>query len=151
MSPIFYVNSAPHIGHLYTAILCDASARFERLKGNNVLFTIGTDEHGLKIQKKAIEAGYSDPKEMCDKNSEVFRRMFDQCGISYDRYIRTTDDDHKKAVAHFWQLLRERGFIKQGQHTGYYSTNEETFFVEKDLVKDDNGNLTVPHSGEVCE
>jgi methionyl-tRNA synthetase len=76
MSPIFYVNATPHIGHLYTAILCDASARFERLKGNQVLFTIGTDEHGLKIQKKATELKM-DPKEMCDKNSEVFRKLFD--------------------------------------------------------------------------
>lgn len=97
MSPIFYVNSAPHIGHLYTAILCDASARYERLKGNNVLFSIGTDEHGLKIQRKASEEGMS-PKDMCDKNSAVFRKMFDLCGIKYDRFIRTTDPDHRLAV-----------------------------------------------------
>ena len=66
MSPIFYVNAAPHIGHLYTAILCDASARFEKLKGNNVLFSIGTDEHGLKIQKRAIDDGFQNPKDLCD-------------------------------------------------------------------------------------
>jgi methionyl-tRNA synthetase len=92
-----------------------------------------------------------EPKALCDKNSAVFRNMFDSFGISYDRYIRTTDADHKVAVERFWQKLSDRGCIKQGQHTGYYSTNEETFFMEKDLLKDDKGNLCVPHSGEVCE
>ena len=98
MSPIFYVNAAPHIGHLYTAILCDASARFERLKGNDCFFSIGTDEHGLKIQKRATEDGYSDPKEMCDINSSVFKKLFDESRISYDKFIRTTDLEHKTAV-----------------------------------------------------
>ena len=72
MSPIFYVNSAPHIGHLYTAVFCDATSRHSRLKGQKVLFTIGTDEHGLKIQKRAL-LDKLEPKEMCDRNSETFK------------------------------------------------------------------------------
>jgi methionyl-tRNA synthetase len=76
MSPIFYVNAAPHIGHLYTALYCDAAARHTRQQGKSVFFSIGTDEHGLKIQKRAAVEGKS-PLQLCDENSEVFKKLFE--------------------------------------------------------------------------
>ena len=92
---------------------------------------------------------------MCDSNAAVFKELFaagsTRAGVSYDRFIRTTDASHKVAVAHMWQKLKDNGYIVKGQHQGFYSTNEETFFMEKDLEKDSNGNMIVPHTGEVCE
>eukprot|EP00347_Sterkiella_histriomuscorum_P001261 403372711 len=118
--------------------------------GEEVLFSTGTDEHGLKIQKKANEAGI-DALKFCDKNSEQFRKLFEQASISYDRFIRTTDskyqqsiynliDDHKVAVLDFWNRLVDRGYIIEGKHEGYYSVNEESFISEKDLARDEKGN-----------
>ena len=134
MSPIFYVNAAPHIGHLYTSIYCDSIARFQRLKvGENdqVFFSIGTDEHGMKIQKKAKDLGYDSPLKMCDSNAAVFENLFSasNANIQYDRFVRTTDKSHKAAVAHIWETLKENGYIVKGEHQGFYSTNEETFFM----------------------
>ena len=92
---------------------------------------------------------------MCDKNAGVFKDLFQdgntRAGLSHNRFIRTTDDSHKVAVAHLWEKLKQNGYIKKGQHKGFYSTNEETFFMEKDLERDSDGNMTVPHTGEICE
>jgi methionyl-tRNA synthetase len=96
-SPIFYVNARPHIGHLYTAVQCDAMARFHRLNGDTVFFATGTDEHGLKIQKKALEE-CKDPHTFCTHYSDIFKTLFSQASISYDRFVRTTDQDHIHAV-----------------------------------------------------
>lgn len=103
-SPIFYVNAKPHIGHLYTALYCDAMARYHRLAGHSVLFATGTDEHGLKIQKRAFEEG-KDPKAFCDHYSNEFKSLFSLANISYDRFVRTTEEDHLRAVDHFWKIL----------------------------------------------
>jgi len=93
-SPIFYVNAQPHIGHLYTAVLCDAMKRYHKLNGDEVFFSTGTDEHGIKIQKRALEAG-KEPKAFCDHYAASFRLLFERGHISYDRFIRTTDQDHR--------------------------------------------------------
>ena len=90
---------------------------------------------------------------MCDENSQIFKDLFtkDKANVDYDIFIRTTEQKHKEAVNHLWTTLQEKGYIVKGQHKGFYSTNEETFFMEKDLLKDQYGNMVVPHSGEVCE
>ncbi len=85
-SPIFYVNAKPHIGHLYTALHCDAMARYHRLAGDKVFFSTGTDEHGLKIQKRALEEG-KEPLEFCDFYSNEFKKLFSHANIAYDRFI----------------------------------------------------------------
>ena len=89
---------------------------------------------------------------MCDENSDHFRKLFEAAGIAESRFVRTTDADHRRSVQAFWDRLLQNGAIVKGSHSGYYSTNEETFFPEKDLVKDEaSGEMTVPGSGEVCE
>ena len=93
-TPIFYVNAEPHIGHLYTALLSDAAARWSRIEGNRTLFCTGTDEHGLKVQEAAQNAGKS-PEEYCDMISRSFKQVFDRFDISYNDYIRTTENRHR--------------------------------------------------------
>lgn len=103
-TPIFYVNATPHIGHLYTALLSDAYARFERLKGRTVVFATGTDEHGLKIEKAAKVANVT-PQSHCDKVSQQFDRMCKEFDVSNTHFIRTTDVKHKSIVAQFWVII----------------------------------------------
>ena len=112
-------------------------SRYHRLNGDEVLFSTGTDEHGIKIQKRALEEK-KDPQQFCDHYSSSFRQLFQKAHISYDRFIRTTDQEHKVAVEAFWKKLMSQNTIQQGSHEGYYSVNEETFFAEKDLIKDDS-------------
>ena len=102
-TPIFYVNSNPHIGHLYTALLADAYVRYQVLKGNgdSLIFATGTDEHGMKVEKAAAEAGRG-VQEHCDIVSQSFRRMCNEFDVNYTDFIRTTDERHKDAVAKFW-------------------------------------------------
>lgn len=116
-TPIFYVNAAPHIGHLYTALLADATARFYRLQGKDVVLSTGTDEHGLKIQASAAKHN-KNPKLYCDEVSSQFKALFDRAGVSYNHFIRTTDKTHTRAVQHFWQLLvgnfgEERSYLQR--------------------------------------
>lgn len=99
--------------------------------------------------------GFDDPLKMCDDNAAIFKDLFSKsnsrAGIDYNRFVRTTSDSHKEAVAHMWEKLKSNGYIVKGKHRGYYSTNEETFFMEKDLEKDTDGNMVVPGTGEKCE
>ena len=114
-TPIFYVNAEPHIGHLYTAVLADASARWSRLRGSQTLFSTGTDEHGLKVQEAAEKAGIA-PGVYCDKVSKKFRNTFDDFDISYDDYVRTTEPRHRAAVYKLWTKLWNEGHIYLGKH-----------------------------------
>lgn len=126
-TPIFYVNAAPHIGHVYTAVIADAAARFRRLLGSNtVLFSTGTDEHGLKIQQ-AAQSLNQEPAQFCDSVSETFRQAFNDCEISYTDFVRTTDHRHVENVQHFWELLAKKGYIYKGKYEGWYCTADETF------------------------
>nr|SVE92382.1 EOG090X05VD [Megafenestra aurita] len=129
-TPIFYVNADPHIGHIYTAVLADASARFHQMIGcDPVLFSTGTDEHGLKIQQASFLAN-KEPLAFCNKVSSSFREALSKCDISYTDYIRTTEKRHKENVQLFWETLSERGYIYKGKYEGWYCTADETFVAE---------------------
>nr|SVE87371.1 EOG090X05VD [Daphnia similis] len=130
----------PHIGHIYTAVIADSSARFHRLIGNPVTFSTGTDEHGLKIQQAALYAN-EEPGRFCDHVSGLFKTALENCEISYTDYIRTTESRHKENVHSFWEILSEKGFIYKGKYEGWYCTADEAFVAEDQtmLVKLPNG------------
>ncbi|XP_048001718.1 methionine--tRNA ligase, mitochondrial [Leguminivora glycinivorella] len=130
-TPIFYVNAAPHLGHLYSAVVADAIQRFEKLvdPNCNVLFSTGTDEHGTKIQQAASKAGQA-PAEYCSAVSEEYRRLFAEYHVEHTHFVRTTEDRHKKAVAHFWNELVEGGHIYKAVYSGWYSVSDESFVPE---------------------
>lgn len=132
-TPIYYVNDKPHIGHAYTTVAADALARFHRLKGEEVFFLTGTDEHGSKVAQSAEKAGMS-PQEFCDINSATFQFAWDRLDISNDFFIRTTSDYHKKGVEKFLEKLQASGAIYEGEYEGLYCTGCEKFITEKELV-----------------
>jgi methionyl-tRNA synthetase len=132
-TPIYYVNDAPHIGHAYTMIACDALARFMRLDGRRVKFLTGTDEHGQKVAKSAREAGV-DPQAFCDRVSQTFRDTARLMNISNDDFIRTTEPRHIKSSQAIWQALESRGEIYLGRFAGWYSVRDEAFYDEIELV-----------------
>ena len=125
-TPIYYVNARPHIGHAYTTIAADVIARRHRLLGDDTFFLTGTDEHGQKIERSAAAAGIA-PQQFADEVSASFRALWDRMGITYDDYIRTTDEHHKRRVQKIFQLLRDRGAIYLSVYTGQYSVGEEMF------------------------
>ena len=147
-TPIYYVNDVPHIGHAYTSIAVDFLARFSRLSGHETRFLTGTDEHGLKIQKAAEKLSMS-PLELCNKNSEIFRNLTKTLNLSNDDFIRTTEDRHKDGAVHLWNLLFEKGDIYLDEYTGWYSLNDETFYSEKDLIKQNDGTFRTITGGPV--
>ena len=132
-TPIYYPSGQPHIGHCYTTVACDTIARFKRMQGYDVMFLTGTDEHGQKIELKAKEQGVS-PKEYVDPIVENFKRLWETMNISYDRYIRTTDDYHIETVQKVFRELYDRGYIYKGKYTGKYCTPCESFWTESQLV-----------------
>lgn len=135
-TPIYYPSGNPHIGHCYTTVACDSIARYRRMQGYDVMFLTGTDEHGLKIEQKAAEKGVT-PKEYVDEIVKVFKSLWKTMNISYDRYIRTTDDYHIKSVQWIFNELYKRGYIYKGEYTGKYCTPCESFWTESQL--DENG------------
>ncbi len=137
-TPIYYVNDKPHIGHAYTSIAADCIARFRRLQGYDVRFQTGTDEHGLKIQK-AAENNNVTPIELCNKNSQNFRDLTIKLNLSNDDFIRTTETRHKKGAIFLWNQLYNNNQIYEGEYEGWYSVSDETFYNEKDLIKDEDG------------
>ena len=130
---IAYTSSKPHIGNTYEAILADSLARFKRLDGYDVRFQTGTDEHGQKIEEKAGLAGKT-PKEFVDGVADDIRRIWDLVGVSYDKFIRTTDDYHEKTVQRIFKKLYEQGDIYKGSYEGWYCTPCESFWTESQLV-----------------
>ena len=131
-TPIFYVNAAPHIGHLFTTVLADARARWARLCGHRVVFATGTDEHGLKVQNAAAAQGVS-PQQFCDETSGKFRRLFDAAGISYDDFVRTSEPRHRAMATRVWQELQARGLIAMGRHEGWYCEGDEAFLTSQQV------------------
>lgn len=125
-TPIYYVNARPHIGHAYTTIVCDAIARRQRMLGKDVLFLTGTDEHGQKIERSASAAGTT-PQKFADQVSSAFRALWDQMGISYDRFIRTTDPVHQRGVQALFKEIQKKGFIYKGKYTGQYCVFDELY------------------------
>lgn len=126
---INYTNGPPHIGHAYEAITTDIIARYHRHKGRKVFFLTGTDEHGQKIQKTANLAGIS-PKELCDKNVELFKKLNNRLNISNDYFIRTTDSLHAKTVERMFDVIFKKGDIYLGEYEGWYMTREERYITE---------------------
>ncbi len=132
-TPIYYVNDRPHIGHAYTTIIADIFARWHRLLGDKVFFLTGTDEHGGKIEKSAAEKGKS-PKELVDENSNKYKILWEKLDISYDKFIRTTDEYHEKTVKEFITKVWDNGDIYKGNYEGFYCLPDERYITETELV-----------------
>ncbi len=125
-TPIYYVNARPHLGHAYSTIVCDAIARRKRALGVETWFLTGTDEHGQKIERSAKLAG-STPMEFATTVSAEFRGLWDRLGLSYDDFIRTTEERHKRGVQHLFATLRDKGFIYKGSYAGQYCVSDEAY------------------------
>lgn len=132
-TPIYYPSGNPHIGHCYTTVACDSIARYKRMQGYDVMFTTGTDEHGLKIEQKAEERGIT-PKQYVDEIVEIFKHLWEYMNISYDRYIRTTDDYHIESVQKIFKTLYDKGYIYKSEYAGKYCTPCESFWTDTQLV-----------------
>ena len=131
-TPIYYVNDVPHIGHAYTTIAADVLARYWRLRGREVFFLTGLDEHGQKVQQAAAKAGIN-PQAHCDKLAPQFQTLWQRLNISNDAFIRTTDLEHKSIVQRYLQELYDKNLIYQDSYTGWYCTFDERFWTEKDV------------------
>ena len=132
-TPIYYPSDKLHIGHSYTTVACDALARFKRMQGYDVMFLTGTDEHGQKIQDKAADAGVT-PKEYVDKIVATVKDLWKLMDVSYDRFIRTTDDYHMESCQKIFTKLYEQGDIYKGEYTGHYCKPCESFWTDSQLV-----------------
>src|SRR4029450_7204751 len=145
---ISYPNGRPHIGHAYEAIATDVIARFQRMRGRDVFFLTGTDEHGLKMAQTAREQGV-DPAELASEMSGYFREMDEKLNISFDRFMRATGLGHHKASQAIWQAMADRGDIYLGRYEGWYSVRDEAYYDEKELVTADSGEKLSPQGTEV--
>ena len=125
-TPIYYVNARPHLGHAYSTIVCDAIARRKRALGIETWFLTGTDEHGQKIERSAKAAGCT-PQEFATRIAGEFRGLWDRLGLTYDDFIRTTEERHKRGVQKLFATLREKGFIYKGSYTGQYCVSDELY------------------------
>ncbi|MCP4970265.1 MAG: methionine--tRNA ligase [Arcobacter sp.] len=132
-TPIYYVNDVAHIGHAYTTIIADMLARYSRLTGSKTYFLTGTDEHGQKIAHSA-EARGKTPKEYADEVSGKFKKLWDDFDITYDKFIRTTDQEHKNGVQKAFETMYKKGDIYKGDYEGFYCVSCETFFTQKQLI-----------------
>ena len=133
-TPIYYPSDKLHIGHSYTTVAADAMARFKRLQGFDVMFLTGTDEHGQKIQRKAEDKGVT-PQAYVDHIVEGIKELWQLLDISYDRFIRTTDEEHVKAIQDIFQKLFDKGDIYKSEYEGWYCTPCESFWTETQLVE----------------
>ena len=132
-TPIYYVNGEAHIGHAYTTFIADALARYHRLIGEDVYFLTGTDEHGQKIEESAKKFG-KPTQQFADEISALFKNLWDEFGISYDHFIRTTDKDHMQGVQKAFEKMFAEGDIYKGNYEGHYCVSCETFFPETQLI-----------------
>ncbi|HIP93497.1 MAG TPA: methionine--tRNA ligase [Desulfurobacteriaceae bacterium] len=147
-TPIYYVNDVPHLGHAYTTIASDIVARFNRFLNKDVFFLTGTDEHGLKIQKAALEKNYDSPKKFVDELALRFKNLWDKYYISYDRFIRTTDEDHINLVKSVFLKCYKNGDIYKGVYKGYYCVSCEEFKSESEIKDND---YKCPIHNKPCE
>lgn len=134
-TPIYYANAEPHAGHAYTTIVADALARYHRLKGDDVFFLTGVDEHGAKIHEAAANAGLS-PQAYCDKIAPTFTQLWERLNISHDIFMRTTSDMHKRGAQKFLNALYDCREVYKGTYEGYYCRACERFIPEKELTDD---------------
>jgi len=144
-TPIYYVNSSPHLGHAYTTIAADVMTRFQRLMGNDAFYLTGTDEHGSKIAEAAAEAG-EDPQAFTDRISQLFRDLLPLLGVENDFFIRTTDAPHKSFVQAVATKMHEQGDIYQDTYSGWYCTGCERYFADDELLE---GNVCPIHKRPV--
>jgi methionyl-tRNA synthetase len=142
-TPIYYVNARPHLGHAYSTIICDAIARRKRALGIETWFLTGTDEHGQKIERSAVKAGRT-PIEFATAIAGEWRGLWDRLGLTYDDFIRTTEDRHVRSVQKLFATLRDRGFIYKGSYTGQYCVSDE-------LYVDGPAGTVCPDCGRVTE
>jgi len=145
---IDYPNGSPHIGHAYEKIASDALARFKKLDGYDVRFLTGTDEHGLKMAQTAEKQGLT-PLEWATKNATRFQEMDALLGVDFDRFIRTTDDDHIKASQALWRRMAEAGDIYLGAYSGWYSVRDEAYFAEEETTVNPDGVRVGPQGAPV--
>jgi methionyl-tRNA synthetase len=145
---ISYPNGAPHIGHAYEFICADAIARFKRLDGFETRFQIGTDVHGQKMWQTARDLGVT-ARQLADKNSDEFQRMTDVLNISYDRFIRTSDDDHHHASQAIWKAMDANGDIYKDVYSGWYSVRDEAYYEEEETTVGEDGSRTGPQGTPV--
>lgn len=141
-TPIYYVNSEPHIGSSYTTIVADIIARYKRMMGFDVFFLTGTDEHGQKVMQAAKENGVT-PKEHVDRLSAKFRDLWEKLEITNDMFIRTTDDFHERTVQAFIKKMIDNGDIYKGKYEGWYCVPDETFWTDEDIISE-NGKKLCP-------
>jgi methionyl-tRNA synthetase len=132
-TPIYYVNDVPHIGHAYTTLAADVLARYKRMKGFEVFFLTGTDEHGQKVEKAANAAGET-PLELADRVVKRFQGLWEKLDIEFSDFIRTTQERHKKGVSHLFSRVMEKGDIYLGEYEDWYCTPCETFWTETQLI-----------------
>ena len=145
---INYPNGRPHIGHAYEAVAADVIARFQRAMGREVRFQTGTDEHGLKMARKAAEQGRT-ARELADEMSGYFREMTDTLNVSYDRYIRTVEPEHHRASQAIWQAMEANGDLYLDRYEGWYSVRDEAYYDEKELVAGEGGEKLSPQGTPV--
>ena len=142
-TPIYYVNAAPHLGTAYTTIAADAVARYQRMNGYDVAFVTGLDEHGQKVAETAERNGMS-PQEWCDSLAPAFKEAWDMLDITYDDFVRTTEDRQARTVQKFWGELYDKGWLYKAAYEGWYCVHEETYYAESDLEKDEMGQYICP-------
>jgi methionyl-tRNA synthetase len=144
-TPLYYVNDAPHIGHTYTTVAADVVSRYRRLKGHDVHFLTGTDEHGQKVLRAAEKRGLS-PQAHVDDLVQRFTALWQRLDITHDDFIRTTEPRHKAVVTRVLQQLYDRGEIYKNSYAGWYSTSEERYWTDKDVVVAEDGTKLCPAS-----
>src|SRR6185295_5037686 len=149
-TPIYYVNDVPHLGHAYTTIVADALARFHRMRGNDTRFLTGTDEHGQKVEQAAKKRGLT-PQQLVDQVAPRFDEAWQILGIEDYRFIRTTQDRHKKVVAAMWNRIRRHNAddLYLASYQGWYCVVCEAFSTESQLVKDGDNWLCQVHKNPV--
>lgn len=147
---IAYTSTKPHIGNTYEIVLADAIARYKRLQGYDVYFQTGTDEHGEKIEQKALNAGKT-PQEYVDEVSSEIKNIWDIMNTSYDRFVRTTNKHHEEVVQHIFKKMFDKGDIYLGKYEGWYCVPDESFWTETQVVKNENGDYVCPDCGRLVE
>ncbi|MBN2253014.1 MAG: class I tRNA ligase family protein, partial [Kosmotogaceae bacterium] len=131
-TPIYYINSEPHIGSAYSTIIADVIARYRRLSGYEVFFLTGTDEHGQKVLNEALSRNIN-AQEYCNMMADKFRKLWKDLELTNDGFVRTTDENHMRTVQEFVSRLKENGDIYKGRYEGWYCIPDETFWNEEDL------------------